>query len=84
MKKYVGVNIKLDTSEQKKRDTILSSEKNMQDSSSSSDHTMRESFSQSVQRIKETNVNTEDENIDNGNISTDRSETESPSDEVNI
>ena len=45
---------------------------------------MRESFSQSDQRIKERNGNTEDENIDNGNISTARSETESASDEVNI
>ena len=45
---------------------------------------MRESFSHSDQRIKETNGNAEDENIDNGNISTDRSETESPSDEVHI
>ena len=36
------------------------------------------------ERMKETNGNTEDENIDNGNISTDRTDTGSPSDEVNI
>ena len=49
-----------------------------------SDQKTRESFSQSDHRIKETNGKTEDENIDNGNISTDRTETESASDEVNI
>ena len=56
----------------------------MQKSSSSSDHKTRESFSQSDQRIKESNGNTEDDTNDNGNISTKRSETESPYDEVNI
>ena len=45
---------------------------------------MRESFSPGEQRLRETNGNTEDENIDNGNISTDRTETASGSDEVNI
>ena len=45
---------------------------------------MRQLFSQGDQRIKETNVNTEDENIDKGIIRTDISETVSASDEVNI
>ena len=58
--------------------------KKIQESFSLSDQKIRESFSQTDQRIKVTNVNTEDENIDNGSISTDRSETESASDEVNI
>ena len=84
VKTYVGDgnirNHRLDASEQKKRNTTS----HLQESSSLSDQKMRESFSQSDQRIKETNGNTEDENIDNGNISTDRYETESASDEVNI
>ena len=86
MKTYVGDgNIRnLKTTEHKKRGIASPSEIKMQESSSSSDQKMRGSFSQSGQRIKETNGNTEDENIDNGNISTDRSETESPSDEVHI
>ena len=88
MKTYVGdgnvINHRLDTSEQKKREPISPSEKKMRQSSSVSYQKMRESFSKSYQRIKETNGNTEDENIDNGNISTDRTETGSPSDEVNI
>ena len=77
VKTYVGDSnvrhLRRETSEHKKRE-----------SSSQSDQKMRESFSLSDQRMKETNGNTEDENIDNGNISTDRSETGSASDEVNI
>ena len=84
MKTYVGDDNRLDTSEQIKRETTSPSKTNMRESSSLSDQKMRESFSHSDQRIKETNGNAEDENIDNGNISTDRSETESASDEVNI
>ena len=88
VKTYVGDgnvrNHRQDISEEKKRESISPSENKMRDSSSLNDQKMRESFSQSDQRIKETNGNTEDENIDNGNISTDRTETGSPSDEVNI
>ena len=86
MKTYDGhSDIKnLVNTEQKKKETTTTSEIKMQESSYLSDQKMRESFSQSDQRIKESNGNTEDENIDNGNISTDRSETESASDGVNI
>jgi hypothetical protein len=88
VKTYVGDgnvrNHRWDSSEQKKRESISPSENKMLESSSLSDQKMRESFSQSDQKIKETNGNTEDENIDNGNVSTDRTETGSPSDEVNI
>ena len=88
MKTYVGDgNIRIhrqDTGVQKKRESSWPSDKKMRESFSLSDHKMRESFSQSDHRIKETNGNTEDENIDNGNISTDRTETGSASDEVNI
>ena len=45
---------------------------------------MRESSSQNYHRIKETNRNAEDDNIDNGNISTDRTDIGSPSGELNI
>ena len=72
MKTYVGDgNHRLGLSEQKK-------------SSSLSDKKMRESFSHSEKRLEETNGNTEDENFENGNISTDRTDTGSASDEVNI
>ena len=87
MKAYVGDgngNHRLDKYEQKKKDRIQQSNVRIRESSSLSDQKIRESFSQSDQRIKETNMNIEDENIENGNISTDRSETESASDEVNI
>ena len=89
VKTYVGdrniKNIRLDTPEEQLNcKSTLPSGKKIQESFSSGDQKMRESFSHSDQRIKETNGNAEDENIDNGNISTDRSETESASDEVNI
>ena len=77
MKTYVGDSnvrhLRRETSEHKKRE-----------SSSPSDQKMRESFSLSDERMKEANGNTEDENIDNGNISTDKSDAASASDEVNI
>ena len=85
---YVGDgnirNLRMEASDQQKSESTSTSGKKIQESFSLSDQNMRESFSQSDQRIKEPNGNTEDENIDNGNISTDRSETESASDEVNI
>ena len=75
VKTYVGDgnirNHRLGLSEQKK-------------SSSQSDKKMRESFSHSENILEETNGNTEDENFENGNISTDRTDTESASDAVNI
>ena len=86
MKTYVahGDIKNLVNTEQKKRETTTTSEIKMRESSSLSDQKMRHSFSQSEHGIKETNGNTEEENIDNGNISTDITETESASDEVNI
>ena len=74
----------MEASDQQKSESTSTSGKKIQESFSLSDQNMRESFSQSDQRIKEPNGNTEHENIDNGNISTDRSETESASDKVNI
>ena len=75
MKTYVGDgnirNHRLGLSEQKK-------------SSSLGDKKMTESFSHSENRVEETNGNTENDNFDNGNISTDRTDTESASDGVNI
>ena len=75
MKTYVGDgnirNHSLGLSEQKKL-------------SSHSDKKMRESLSHSENRLEETNGNTEDENFNNGNLSTDRTDTESGSDGVNI
>ena len=87
MKIYVDDgNIKnQNTTKQKKREmNTINTEIKMQESSSLSDQKMRHLFSQRDHGLKEPNGNTEDENIDNGNISTDRTETGSASDEVNI
>ena len=87
MKIYVGDGnsrfISLDTSDRKKKPSPQNGN-NVQESVSISDHKMRESFSQHEQRQEESTGTTEDENIDNGNISTEGTETASGSDEVNI
>ena len=84
VKTYVGDGQNRNNSQNAPAGQTGQSENKLQESFSLSDHNMRESVSPGEQRLRETNDNTEDENIDNGNISTDRSETASGRDEVNI
>ena len=67
------------------RKTTSKGKKLVGESFSLSDNKMRDSVSQSENRLREVNDNTEDENMENGNIiSTDKSDTGCSSDEVNI